>query len=78
MKNSQDRVTRMFTVFERTRAGNERETRWLAAGVIRFWIRRRILSSERNFIFFIAIFNFSGTCFHYKIFLYLSANFPKS
>lgn len=28
-----------------------------------------------NFIFFIAIFNFSGTCFHYKIFLYLSANF---
>ena len=45
--------------------------------VIRFWIRWRILSSERNFIFFIAIFNFSGTCFHYKIFLYLSAKLPQ-
>lgn len=26
----------------------------------------------------IAIFNLRGTCFHYKIFLYLSAKFPKS
>lgn len=35
------------------------------------------MRATRNFVFFIAIFNFSGTCFHYKIFLYLSANFPQ-